>query len=121
MSKNGSGGNGRPLKREENKRECILDYRDRRRRDFQIRRKFSWRTRAERVKKSLTPRAMPCTRNSSEALMSLPPAPPPLPFLSRMRDAPHTSDFLTSPGDLAAPIPPRSLSLLDDIFLVFRA
>ena len=39
-----------------------------------------------------------------------------------MRDAPHTGDFLTNPGNLAAPISSALLlALLHGIFLVFRA
>lgn len=37
-----------------------------------------------------------------------------------MRDAPHTGDFLTNPGNLAAPDSPAPL-VSTFIFLVFRA
>lgn len=108
--------------------ENILDRRGRARRDFSNPSRIltdagreEGRTSARGGWEISTPRAMPCTRNSSEALISLLTSPPPAsPFPSRVRDAPHTSDFLTNPGNLAAPITPSPL-VSTFIFLVFRA
>jgi len=87
-----------------------------RRHDFQIRRGFSRRTRAERVEK-LTPRAMPCTRNSFEAPMSFPSSPSsPLSTPNAWRIAYRR--FSNESRQFSGPDSP--LSPRDGIFLVFR-